>query len=75
MKFTTLLLSLLSEGNILGPLHIALLPKLKVIRIFLIVMRDSPVEFGGLELYSLEIESLAQAENLFASLCTANRLV
>ena len=58
----------------LAPLHVALLPKLKVLRIFLIVIRDSPLEFGGLGLHSLKIESLVQAVNLFASLCTADML-
>ena len=72
MKFATLLLSFPIEGDVLAPLHVVLLSKLKVIRIFPIVIRDSPVEFGRLGLYSLEIESLAQAVNLFVSLYTAD---
>ena len=59
----------------LAPLHVALLPKLKVMRIFPIVIRDSPVEFGGLGLHSLEIESLVQAVNLFVLLQTAYILI
>ena len=37
-------------------------------------MRYGPLELGGLGLYSLEIESLAQVVNLFVSLCTTDIL-
>ena len=73
-KFTTPLLSLI-EGNVLALLYVVLLPKLKVIKIFLKVMRDSLVEFVRLGLYSLEIELLAQVVNLFAFLCIADVLM
>ena len=57
-----------TEGRILASLHTALLLKLKVIQTFLLVMRVSLLEFSRLGLHLLEIESLAQAVNLFASL-------
>ena len=59
MKFATPLLRLPIEGNVLAPLYVVLLLKLKIMRIFLIVIRNSPVEFGGLGLHSLEIAFLA----------------
>ena len=49
--------------------------KLKVMKIFSKAIKDSPVEFSGLGLYSLEIESLVQVVNLFVSLYTADILV
>ena len=56
------------EGNILAKLYTILLPKLYVMKIFLVLMRFCPVELGGLGPYSLEEESIAQAINYFVSL-------
>ena len=39
---------------------------------FLKAMSDSPVEFSGLGLHSLEIESLSQVVNLFVPLYMAD---
>ena len=72
MKFAAPLLSLPIESNILAPLHIELLSKLKAMRTFPIVMRNSLVKFGSLGLHSLEIESLAQVVNLFISFYTTD---
>ena len=52
-----------SGRNILSKLHAELIPKLRVMNNFLVAMRCSPVELGGLVLHSLEVESMAQAIN------------
>ena len=72
IKFTTPLLSLPIDDNILALLHTALLPKLKVMKTFPIVIWHNLIELGGLGLYFLEIESLLQVVNLSESLYIAN---
>ena len=60
------------DYNHLALLHRALLPKLRVVSTFPVVMQFSPPIFGGLGLHSIEFESLAQSVNVFVSLYTAN---
>ena len=55
-------------------LHTALLPKLIVIKMYLIIMREYPLMFRGLRPYSLKIESLAQLVNHFVSLSISDTL-
>ena len=63
-----LIISFKLEGNILTKLHTALLLKSYIIKTFLVLMRFCPVELGGLALYLLKVESIAQAINYFISL-------
>ena len=49
--------------------------KIKVMKIFLIIIRDYPIEFGVLESHLLEIESLSHVVNLFASLYVVDTLI
>ena len=58
--------------NILSKLCAALLLRLRVMSAFLVAIRCSPVELGGLGLHSLEVESMEQAINNIASLCTVD---
>ena len=60
--------------RIIAPFHVVLLPKFKVMKIFPLVMRDISLECGGLGLYSLKIEPVAQNENLFVPLYAADVL-
>ena len=63
------------EGNILAKLHTALLLKLHMMKTFLVSIRFYLVELGGLGLYLLEVESIAQAINYFVSLYIADTLI
>ena len=72
LKFIVPSISFKLEGNILTKLHAALLPKLHMMKIFLVPMRSYPVELGGLGLYLLEVESIVQAINYFVSLYIAD---
>ena len=58
--------------NVLSDLHRAMLPKLKVMRTFPIVMRSVPQFFGGLNLRRLEIEVIAQSLHHLVSLCSTD---
>ena len=60
--------------NILAKLHAKLLPKLGVMKIFLLVMRSAPSYLGGLNLQSIEIESIVQAIYHLISLYIAETL-
>ena len=60
------------EGNILAKLYATLLLKLHIMKTFLVSMRFCLVELGGLGLYLLEVESIAQAINHFISLYVAD---
>ena len=53
-------LSLDYKISAVANLHAAILPKLKVIRTFLIVIRSTHPFLGGLDLRLLEVESIAQ---------------
>ena len=53
-------------------MHEALLPKLNVMKTFLFVMRDSSLECIGLGLHYVDIDSIAQADNLFVCFYTAD---
>lgn len=64
-------LSITLKGRTLTPVHEAILPKLKAMKTFPLVMRDSVLECVGLGLHSLEIESLAQ-ESFFVLQHTEN---
>ena len=61
IKYLALVLSLDHNSSVLSNLHAALLPKLKLIRIFPKAMRSVPAFLGGLDLRSLEIEMIAQS--------------
>jgi len=61
-------------SNVLSKLYTTLLFKLRVTKTFLVAMRYSSLELGGLGLYFLEVESNAQAINHFTSLCIADIL-
>lgn len=62
------MLSLDNESNALARLHAALLPRLRVMKNFHIVMRSIPAFLGGLNLQRLEVEAIAQALYHFTSL-------
>ena len=72
LRYATPVISFSLAYNHLALLHRALLPKLRVVRTFPIVMRLCPLSLGGLGLHSIEFESLAQAINLFVSLHTVD---
>ena len=72
IKYLALVLSLDHNLNTLSNLHAVLLPKLKVMRIFLKVMRGVPAFLGGLNLISLEIETIAQSLHNLMSLHSSN---
>ena len=55
----------------LARLHTALLPKLRVMRTFPIIMRSVPAYLGGLNLRRLEVEAIAQALHHLVSLCAS----
>ena len=50
LKYSALVLSLDCNSNILARLHAVLLPKLRVMRTFPIIMRSVPAYLGGLNL-------------------------
>ena len=60
------------KGTFLAPLHRAILPKLRIMRTFPLVMREAPVAIGGLGLQSLEISSGIQAIQHLISLFTSH---
>ena len=68
------MLSLLPNTNTLKELNSALLPKLGVMKTFLLAMRSAPTYLGGLNLQSLEIEAIAQAIHHLVSLYFADTL-
>ena len=55
------MLSFPSNTSTLEKLHSELLPKLGVMKMFLVAMRSRPTHLGGLNLQSLEIEVIKQA--------------
>ena len=72
IKYLALALNLDHNLNALLNLYAALLPKLKVIRTFSKAMRSVPAFLGGLNLRSLEIETIAQSLHHLMSLCSSN---
>ena len=68
MKYPALVLSVDYNLNVLSDLHKAMLPKLKVMRTFPIVMRSVLQFLGGLNLRRLEIEVIAQSLHHLISL-------
>ena len=68
--FASPVLTIPHSGSILALLHKALLPKLKIMRAFPLVMRSSPTDIGGINLRSLEITSGVQAIQHLVSLFT-----
>ena len=56
----------------MSKLHAALLPKLGVMKTFPIIMRTSPTFLGSLNLYQLEVETIAQAIQYLVSLYSSN---
>ena len=59
LSYPTSVLSFTKDSNILATLHTALLPKLGVMKTFLIALRSMPVHLGGLILRSIEVEAIA----------------
>ena len=59
------------DGVLLAPLREHILPKLKIMSAFPLVMRETPTGVGGLDLRSLEITSGVQAMHNLVSLFTS----
>ena len=59
LRYPAPVLSFTKDSNILAKLHTALLPKLGVMKTFLISLRSMPVHLGGLNLQSIEVEAIA----------------
>ena len=78
LKFAAPVLTILHSVSLLALLHKDLLQKLKVMLIFLLVMRDDPETIGGLDLRSLEItygeKAIHHLVSSFTS-CTPSKLV
>ena len=72
LKYPALLLSLDQDVNVLSKSHAALLLKLGVMKTFPIIIRTSPTFLGGLNLYQLEVEAIAQAIQNLVSLYSSN---
>ena len=60
------------KRRLLAPLHSSLLPKLRVMKKFPLVMKERPLESRGLRLHSMEKESLSKSVNTFVSLLNAH---
>ena len=60
------------NSNVLNKLHVALLPKLGVMKTFPTAMRSVPDYLRRLNLHLAEVEALAQATNYLISLYAAN---
>ena len=61
LKYPTPVLCLSKDENVLVKLHVAVLPKLGVMKIFPIVMKSLLTFLGGLNLQLLKVEAIAQA--------------
>ena len=61
LEYAAPVLTIPHNGMLLAPLHRAILPKLKIMRTFPIVIREAPAAISGLDLRSLEITSGVQA--------------
>ena len=61
--------------NELANLHTAALPKLKVMMVFLIVMRSTLLFLGGLDLHLLEVESITQVIYYLITLYSSETLM
>ena len=73
LTFASLVLTIPHNGSILAPLHQALLPILKIMHTFPLVMSSAPTEIGSLNLRSLEITSEVQAIHHLVSLSTSGK--
>ena len=72
LRYPAPVLSFTKDSNILAKLHTALLLKLGVIKTFPIALRSMLVYLGGLNLRSIEVESIAQVIYHLISLYTAD---
>ena len=71
LEFASPVLTMPHNGMLLAPLHKAILPKLKIMRTFPLVMREAPVAIGGLDLHSIEITCGVKAIHHLVSLFTS----
>ena len=68
ITYTSLVITIPHGNSILSTLHAALLPNLKVMRTFTLVMRSDPACIGGINFVSLEVISGAQDINHLVSI-------
>ena len=71
LEFAAPFLTIPHNGVLLAPLHKDILPKLKIMRTFPLVMCEAPAAIGGLDLRSLEIPSGVQVIHYLVSLFTS----
>ena len=74
MKYPAPVLYLNKDVNVLAKLHVAVLPKLGVMKTFPIVIRSLLTFLGGLNLHLLKVEAITQAIYYLVSLYSSDTL-